>query len=43
MGYEHKGYKIIKTWRHGYTYYKIEGEKDLYTTRKAAIAEIDRR
>lgn len=43
MGYKYKGHEIIKTRRFGYSYWKISGEKALYTTRKAAIAEIDSR
>lgn len=43
MWNEYKGIKIYKTFRHGYSYYRIEGQKDLFTTLKAAKAEIDRR
>lgn len=43
MGCKYKGYTIIKTFRHGYSYWKISGEKALYGTRKAAKAEIDAR
>lgn len=43
MGYEYKGYTIIKVYRHGYSYWKISGEKELFSTRKAAIAEINSR
>ncbi len=39
----YKGIKIIKTWKHGYNYYKIEGEKRLYSRLKDAKAEIDKR
>ena len=43
MGTQYKGYEIIKTFRFGYTYYKIRGERDLYSRQKDAKAEIDRR
>ena len=43
IGYKYKGYEIIKTFRFGYSYYKISGEKQLYTTRKEAIRVIDSR
>ena len=39
----YKGYTIIKTFAHGYTYYKISGEKQLYSRLKDAKFEIDKR
>lgn len=39
----YRGIKIIKTYAHGYTYWRIEGEKLLYTTAEAAKVEIDNR
>lgn len=38
---KYKGYTIRDTFRHGYKYYKIEGDKTLYTTIKAAKNAID--
>jgi len=32
--------QVRKTRSHGYTYWKIVGEKRLYTTRKEAAAEL---
>lgn len=43
MGTKYKGYEIIKTYAHGYNYYKISGEKRLYSRMKDAKAEIDSR
>ena len=43
MGTVYKGFKIIKTFKHGYYYYKIEGEKDLYSYLKDAKRIIDLR
>ena len=43
MKTNYKGFEIIKTFRHGYTYWKISGEKQLYSTMKAAKLEIDGR
>lgn len=43
MGTNYKGYTITKTYRHGYNYYKISGEKKLYSRLKDAKAEIDSR
>ena len=43
MGTNYKGFEIVKTYRHGYNYWKISGEKQLYSTMKAAKAEIDSR
>ena len=43
MGTKYKGYDIVKTYRHGYNYYKISGEKQLYSRLKDAKAEIDSR
>lgn len=43
MGTEYKGYAIIKTFRHGYNYYKISGEQQLYSRLKDAKAAIDNR
>ena len=39
----YKGFTIIKTYRHGYNYYKIDGEKDLYSYLKDAKRIIDLR
>ena len=39
----YKGYKIIKTYKYGYIYYKIVGEKELYPRLKDAKATIDAR
>lgn len=41
MGTNYKGYKIIKTYRHGYTYWKIDGEDTLYSTMKGAKIAIN--
>ena len=35
-----KGYEIIKTYKHGYSYYKIVGEKKLYSRLKDAKSTI---
>ncbi|MCD7891628.1 MAG: hypothetical protein LUG26_07785 [Ruminococcus sp.] len=43
MGTKYKGYEIIKTFRFGYSYYKISGENRLYSRLKDAKAEIDSR
>ncbi len=43
MGTKYKGYEIIKTYRHGYSYYKISGESQLYSLMKDAKAVIDKR
>lgn len=43
MGTKYKGYEIIKTYRHGYNYYKIVGEKELYSRLKDAKLIIDMR
>lgn len=43
MGTKYKGYEIIKTYRHGYNYYKIVGEKELYSRLKDAKLIIDKR
>jgi len=43
MGTKYKGYEIYKTFRFGYSYYKISGEKSLYSRLKDAKAEIDSR
>lgn len=43
MGTNYKGYIIIKTYRHGYNYYKIQGEDRLYSRLKDAKANIDSR
>lgn len=37
----YKGETINKVMRFGYVYYKISGSKKLYTTLKAAKADID--
>lgn len=39
----YKGYTINKVFKYGYYYYKIAGEKQLYTRLKDAKAEIDKR
>lgn len=41
MTYEYKGHRIFKTYRHGYNYYKIEGQKELFSRLKDAKATID--
>lgn len=43
MGTAYKGYTIIKTYKHGYSYYKISGEKTLYSRLKDVKANIDSR
>jgi len=43
MWTDYKGYRIIKTYRHGYNYYKIVGESTLYSRLKDAKAAIDNR
>ncbi len=43
MDTNYRGYKIIKTYIHGFNYYKIYGEKPLYSRLKDAKLEIDRR
>ena len=43
MGTKYKGYEIIKTYKHGYSYYRIAGEQALYSRLKDAKLEIDRR
>ena len=43
MGTTYKGYEIIKTYKHGYSYYKISGESKLYSRLKDAKADIDSR
>lgn len=43
MGTAYKGYTIIKTYKHGYSYYKISGEKTLFSRLKDAKANIDSR
>lgn len=40
---KYKGYEIIKTYKYGYCYYKIVGEKELYSRLKDAKATIDER
>lgn len=32
FGYEYKGIKIYKVSRNGYTYWRIDGSKELYST-----------
>lgn len=39
----YKGYTINKVFKHGYYYYKIAGEKQLYSRLKDVKAEIDKR
>lgn len=41
MKTNYKGFEIIKTYRHGYTYWKIAGENTLYSTMKGAKIAID--
>ena len=43
MTTKYKGYEIIKTYKHGYNYYRILGEKELYSRLKDEKLEIDRR
>lgn len=43
MKHIYKNFEILKIFKHGYNYYKIVGEKDLYITLKAAKNEIDSR
>ena len=43
MWTDYRGYRIIKTYRHGYNYYKIVGENTLYSRLKDAKAAIDNR
>ncbi len=43
MGTKYKGYEIIKTYKHGYNYYKIKGESQLYSRLKDAKTTIDSR
>lgn len=43
MGTNYKGYTIVKTFKHGYYYYKIAGEKQLYSRLKDAKAIVDSR
>lgn len=43
MGTKYKGYEIIKTYKHGYNYYRIVGEPALYSRLKDAKANIDNR
>lgn len=40
---KYKGFEIIKTYAHGYNYYKIAGEKELYSTLKGAKFAVDAR
>lgn len=39
---KYKGYWIIKVFRHGYTYYKVQGFKDIYSYQRDAKMAIDR-
>ncbi len=39
----YKGYTINKVFKYGYYYYRISGEKQLYSRLKDAKAEIDKR
>ena len=43
MGKTYKGYTIIKTYKHGFNYYKISGEKETFSRLKDLKAVIDRR
>lgn len=43
MSTKYKGFEIIKTYKHGYNYYRIVGEKALYSRLKDAKYEIDKR
>ena len=43
MTTKYKGYEIIKTYRHGYNYYRILGEDRLYSRLKDAKTAIDNR
>lgn len=39
----YKGFEIVKTYKHGYTYYKISGEAELFSYLKDAKMVIDGR
>ena len=39
--YKYKGFTIMKTFRYGYSYWKIVGNKQLFSTLKAAKFYID--
>lgn len=41
--YMYKGYRITKVFAYGYYYFKIVGEKQLYSRLKDAKAVIDKR
>lgn len=43
MGIKYKGFEIYKTFRFGYSYYKISGEKQLYSRLTDAKLAIDHR
>lgn len=38
----YKGYRIIKVYRHGYNYYKVEGFEKIYSYQRDAKLAIDR-
>lgn len=42
MTTKYKGYEIIKTYRHGYSYYRIIGQDALYSRLKDAKLTIDK-
>lgn len=42
MATKYKGYEIIKTYRHGYSYYRIIGQNTLYSRLKDAKLTIDK-
>ena len=40
--YSYKGYEIGKTFKHGYVYWKVSGDKTLFSTLRDAKRYIDR-